>query len=250
MRLQKRNIRKYLAFSWFLFFTLLYSSAWSSDVVSSSFTSQSAETLWSSNSLISVDENLKYVNKGNNSSVVGNYFTGYYYDSILGYFLTDWSSSENQNVRVIGSTNACGNSYGYKLWGYAYSEYYGFVDFDYSDDVFIYYCIGDESLHGYAYNSDLGLQSFEWISFDIVVRSNIIATEPEWSDIFVNDSVDVVDTNNSTIDAWTSTSSSSSSSSSGSFPDPLSSLDEWSIVIGGDIIEFEAVEESLFYIIK
>ena len=230
MRLQKRNIRKYLAFSWFLFFILLYSPAWSSDVVSSSFTSQSAEALWSSNSLISVDENLKYVNKGNNSSVVGNYFTGYYYDSMLGYFLTDWSSSENQNVRVIGSTNACGNSYGYKLWGYAYSEYYGFVDFDYNDSTFVYYCIDDWELYGYAYNSDLGFQNFEGVNFEIQTSPSTIAEEPSWNNAFVNDTTWITQQNNS---------STSSSSSSG-----------WWLFIGWDKIEFDAVEESLFYIIK
>jgi hypothetical protein len=65
---------------------------------------------------------LSYINKGENSSIIGNYFSGYYYDSMLGYFKVDQSPDQSENVRIVGSTGICPSDYGYKLGGYSYSE--------------------------------------------------------------------------------------------------------------------------------
>ena len=218
----KKNIKKYLAFLWFLFFIVIFSSAWAADPVTS-FSSQIATATGSNNSKISTSESWWYVNKWNNSSIVGNYFTWVYYDNITWYFQTDWSSSELENVRVIGSTSACGNSYGYKLWGYAYSEYFGFVDFDYNSSIFVYYCLDDWALHGYTYSSDLGFQNFEGITFDIWADSDTVPEEPNGSGSFVNDNSAITNENNENTEDTT---------------------------IGPDIVEFESIQESLFYIIK
>jgi len=101
MKQKKRNIIKYLAYLGIPFFVVFISSVYAADVVSSVFTSQTATASGSSNSIISVDNNLSYINKGDNSAIIGNYFSGYYYDSILGYFETDWSSNRTENVRVV-----------------------------------------------------------------------------------------------------------------------------------------------------
>ncbi len=67
----------------------------------------------------------------------------------------------NNNVRVISSTDRCATGYGYKLGGFAQGVDAGLINFNYSSDVFVYYCESDSKLHGYAYNEDYGFQSFE-----------------------------------------------------------------------------------------
>ncbi len=90
MYFQKKNIIKYLAFWWISIFAVLFSSVYAADSIAHVFTSQSASSPWSNNSVISTDSNLSYINKRNNSSIIWNYFTWYYYDSILGYFNVNW----------------------------------------------------------------------------------------------------------------------------------------------------------------
>ena len=214
----KRNIVKYLAFLPFLSFIVIFSSVYAADP-SYPFTSQTATSSGSSWSEISTNSSLSYVNKWNNSSVVGNYFTGTYYDSMLWFFTTDWSSNELENVRVVGSTNACDDSYGYKIGGYAFSTYFWFIDFDYDDSIFVYYCLDDGMLHGYWYNGDLGFQSFEWIVFDILADPDTNPEDPDESDAFVNEGSNITN-------------------------------EEGTRTVWPDIIEFEATQESLFYIIK
>ena len=248
MEQQKKNLRKHLAIFLFMFIptTFLYSSVWWADDIASSFSPQSSTWSWSFNSVVSVDSDLKYVNKGNNSSVIGNYFTWYYYNSVWWYFKTNWATTSNQNVRITGSTDSCNNSYGYKLWGYAYSEYHGFVDFDYSDSIFVYYCVANKLLYWYAYSEDLWFQNLEGITFDIDVTPSTIIEEPEWDENFYNDDTTIADRWNS---SSSSTSGSSSSSTSSSSTSGSSSSSGW-FFISADTIEFEAIEETLFYIIK
>jgi hypothetical protein len=106
---------KHLALLFFSFFAMFVSYSYAADILASQFAIQSASSNGSNGSIISVDSNLSYINKGQNSSVVGNYFTGYYYDSVLGYFEADWSVNESENIRVVGSTGKCSSGYGYKL---------------------------------------------------------------------------------------------------------------------------------------
>lgn len=235
MQEMKTFNRKPLALLLISFFTMFVSYWYASDSVASIFTSQSSSGLWSSNSLISVDSNLSYVNKWENSSIIWNYFTGYYYDSVLGYFEVDTSPNQSENVRIIWSTGACPAWYGYKLGWYAYSEVFWYVDFDYDSDIFVYYCVVDNELYGHAYNSFLGFQNFEGITFDIDVEATIIPTEePTWTGAFVNDTSEILE-EEIWWEAWKWESDDSNFNHDS---------------IQNDLLEFDGKYESLFYIIK
>lgn len=135
-----------------------------------------------------------YTNREDNSSIIWNYFSGYYYDSVYWFFKLDWNSSWNSNnVRIINSTDKC-DWYWYKLGWYAYSENFWFVDFSYNDTYFVYYCVNDKELHWYAYLENIWFQSFEWIWFEIIPEvvsdANIIE-----SDDFVNDNTEITNPN-------------------------------------------------------
>lgn len=127
-----------------------------------------------------------YINRWDNSTAIGNYFEWYYHDSVLGHYRLDWSLNQEDNVRIVDSTERCADGYGYKLWGYAYNTYYGFMDFDYSTDIFVYYCLNDGKLHGHAYNRYAGFQNFEWLTLEIFPTVSTAFINPS-SDIFVND---------------------------------------------------------------
>lgn len=238
---KKKKILNYLALLGLLFFTVIVSSVQAADVISHVFSSQTATAQGSNGSLISVDSNLEYFNKGNNSSIIWNYFSGYYYDSMYGFFQTDWSTSDVENVRIIGSTSACGNSYGYKLWGYAYSPSSWFVDFDFNSSIFVYYCVNDGSLHGHAYSDALWLQNFEDIAFDIEVASITVAEEPTGTGAFTNDNTQILTPVEDDDDPAEIQDPNTPDDNDSNFS-PTS--------IQNDIIEFNTDKETLFYIIK
>ncbi len=135
-----------------------------------------------------------YANKEDNSSIIWNYFIGYYYDSVYWFFKLNWDSDWSpQNVRIVNSTEKC-DWYWYKLGWYAYSEDFWFVDFSYNEDYFVYYCVWDKELHWYAYLENIWFQNFDWIWFEIApqVNSNIDTIE---SDDFVNDDTEITNPN-------------------------------------------------------
>jgi len=245
MRVIQKNIWKQLALFPILFCGLFFSYTYAADVVSENFSTQTSAGTWSNGSIISVDSNLSYINKWNNSSVIGNYFSGFYYDSFLWYFETDWNNlNQSENVRVIWSTWKCDTWYGYKLWGYAWSSSVWFIDFDYNDDVFVYYCVDTSELEWYAYSSFAWFQNFEWISFDIEVIPTTESEEPQSSSTgtFVNESSTITD-------EW-------SIEWNDEVPlveDPSSKDNNSNFTtdtIQNDLIEFDTKYESLFYIIK
>lgn len=157
---------------------------------------QSATWYGSSSSVVTtsygVSGDTYYVNKWDNSTAVWNYFQWFYHDSVLWFFELDWSTNPSENVRVVDSTSECTTGYWYKLGWYSYNPYYGFMDFDYSDSIFVYYCINDGSLHGYAYNKYIGFQNFEWITFNLFPTVSTAFENPS-SSIFVNDVTDITD---------------------------------------------------------
>lgn len=171
-------------------------------------------------------DNTKYVNKLSDSSIIGNYFSGYYYDSVLWFFKLDWSDNINKNVRIIDSTSKCSSWYGYKLWGFAKSDYYGFMDFDYNSDIFVYYCEFDKSLHWYAYTKYNWFQVFDWIGFEILPSN--ASVNISWTGIFVNDTTKI----------WVEYIYTWSDSSA------------WYNSFWWDIFNFDDTKDSLFYIIK
>ena len=232
---RKRSYTKYVVILGICFFTSVFYKVYAVDVVSEIFTSQTSSWLGSNNSQIQVNNNISYVNKGNNSSIIGNYFTGYYYDTILWFFKMDWSEDQSQNVRIISSTSACPVGYGYKFWGYAYSNTFGFIDFDYNSNVFVYYCMQDKKMRGYAYSTSLGFQNFSWISFDIeTVGTNSGSVSGTW--FFTNDTSNIQEVTTPVNQVWPNWQTVNSNFSANT--------------IQTDTIEFEAQKESLFYIIK
>ena len=245
MRVIQKNIWKQLALLPILFCGLLFSYTYAADVVSENFSNQTSTGTWSNNSIISVDSNLSYVNKWDNSSVIWNYFTWFYYDSFLWYFQTDWNdSNQSENVRITWSTWKCSTWYGYKLWGYAWSNSVGYIDFDYNDDVFVYYCVGTWELEWYAYSTFVGFQNFEWIAFDIdvepVTETEDIPNSSTWT--FVNESTTIIDSGNIEWNdkiSWNDNASVENNNSNFSTD-----------TIQNDLIEFDTKYESLFYIIK
>lgn len=130
----------------------------------------------------------QYMNSGNDSAVIGNYLHGYYYDTQYGFFKLDWSATDPlMNVRVIASTDRCASGYGYKLSGFAQGIDAGLLNFNYSSDVFVYYCESDGKLHGYAYDVDFGFQSFEGVRFNInAIPENTQAFTAVADPFFVN----------------------------------------------------------------
>jgi len=200
------------------------------DIVSQILPDDIADAAGSNGSIIETGagtSEVAYVNKWNNSTVVWNYFQWYYYDSLLGFFRLDWSSNTSENVRIVGSTGACPSGYGYKLWGYAYSEASGFIDFDYNGSIFVYYCETDKSLHGHAYSELVWFQNFEGIGFEIIPNIWTIA-EVTGTGVFVNDVTNIID-----IVTYTGATSNYDYN-----------------VIWWDIVNLDTTEESIFYIIK
>ena len=173
-----------------------------------------------------------YADEGGNSTVIGNYFKWFYYDNNLWFFKLDWSANPSENVSIISSTEKCWDSYGYKLWWYAQSagtfgEIYGYMDFDYSSDIFVYYCEGDKKLHWYAYTQYLWFQNFEWIGFEILPFSwSLLWTTS--SNLFVNDTTNI---NVKGVYTW-------------------SDSNYWKSGIWGDIFNIDDTKESIIYIIR
>ncbi len=233
---KKRNILKYLVFFGIYFFIGSFYTVHAINVVSQVFTPQTSTGLGSSNSQISVSGSLSYMNKGNDSSTIGNYFSGYYHDTVLWYFQTNWSSNASENIRVISSTSSCSSWYGYKLGWYAYSSSFWFVDFDYNSNIFVYYCVVDKKLRGYSYNSQLWFQNFTGITFEIEADSNTVAAAPTGTGVFLNDSTTITAPASpgwGTPPKWQAVNSNFTTNT-----------------IQSSKIEFDSLKESLFYIIK
>jgi hypothetical protein len=175
-----------------LWITIVYAATWKTVYLSH----DTANWSWSNDSKIEFsvvpDWNnfaTYYTNKEDNSSIIWNYFKGYYYDSAYWYFKLDWSSDKSKNVRIVDSTDKC-NWYWYKLWWYAYSEDFWFIDFSYDDSHFVYYCVLDKELHWYAYLDKIWFQNFDWIWFEIAPQVDSDTGVVE-SDDFVNDKTEI-----------------------------------------------------------
>ncbi len=235
MKKQTNNFKK-IFFTIFCLFVFSYGIVFALDKVAENIANQSASDVGSNNSLVSFltgwNNDPQYINAGNNSTVIGNYFSWYYYDSVYGFFRLDWdlSGDVKNNVHVSWSTSKCDSWYGYKIWGYAYSENFWFIDFDYNSSTYVYYCIDDKKMHGYAYSDLIWFQNFEWIWFEIITRPIDTLAETTTNTWFVNDTTNVVDTDNNPNQPWI--------------------IDYQPTKIGTDTFEFKDTSESIFYIIK
>ena len=221
-------------FHFFSFF-FIFSQAYALDSVAQVLSWQTATTSWSNNSQISVSVDTQtgatvYMNKDSDSTIVGNYFSGYYYDTQFGFFKLDWSTDMNQNVRITGSIWCDGGWYGYMIGWYAYSDAAGYIDFWYPSSNPVHYCESDQKLHWYAYSQQIWFQSFEGVRFqvwtDIPVDNFTKTSDP----FFVNNNT-IILTNQNT--------------------NPIiASPDMKANTIQGDQISTDWGKEAIFYITK
>lgn len=197
-----RNIRTLRIFQAIIlaFFLCGILISYAIDVVDTNLSPQSATSSGSNNSKIwfstggSLSGTTSYINKNNDSDTIGNYLKGYYYDTVLGFFKLDWNSTDTtQNVSILSSTDKCVSGYGYKFWGYAASDTAGYIQFNHDANNFVYYCESDKKLHGWAYSEQIGFQSFEGISFEIVALAQNPQSLPSWNDpFFVNNNTKIL----------------------------------------------------------
>lgn len=220
----KKFFKKNIVISFLSFFSFwVVFWAWFTSIF---IEAQQSTGLWSTNSVISFTwsespttwNEWYYVNLGDNSSIIWNYFEWFYYDSVFWLFQLDWSNDTNENVRIVDSTSNCWTGYGYKLWWRAYSGKAGYIDFDYNSSTYVYYCEDDNRLHWTAYSQYVWYQNFEWIEVQVIPNIASLVTEL-WSEIFVNDYTNIGDSTSS-----------------------------WSL--GWDTINLDDTKESIFYIIK
>ncbi len=203
-------------------------SVYAVNIVAENISPQTASGTGSSGSSVSfitwgsVDP--AYINVWNNSTIIWNYFRGYYYDSVYWFFQLDWDSSWNieNNVHISGSTDKCGSGYGYKIWWYAYSENFWLIDFDHDSSTYVYYCLSDKQMYGYAYSELVWFQNFEGIWFEIITEATWVDSDPSTNSWFTN-STTTVDSPNQNYK-----------------PNK----------IGTDIFQLKDTDESIFYIIK
>jgi len=237
MKLIERN---YLAFLSIWLFASFFWYVYAADTTYDTFSSQTSTGLGSNSSVISTEYYPRpswswayYINRWNNSSVIGNYFEWFYFDSMLWYFEFDWSTDDDLNVRIVWSTNVCPGSYGYKLGGYSYSPAFWLMDFDYNESTFVYYCESDWFLRWYARAEFWWFQNFEGITFDILSFSDVPIETPPWDDdTFVNPETNI----DGSPPGWNSSTQTNSNFTPNS--------------IQNDRFEFDVKLESLFYIIK
>jgi hypothetical protein len=193
----------------FFFGTLVYATdslTRTFETIGATALGSSASQVWFSSGWLSEDATTSgtttYYNAWNDTQLIGNYLSGYYYDSNYGFFQLNWNTLHPENnVKIVATTDKCGEwVYGYRFDGYARgieTVPSGFnvwsIDFWYNDDVFVYYCDNDKKLHWYAYSEDLWTQTFEWIPFEIWTVPNIVNEfTPKVDPFFANNNSAVV----------------------------------------------------------
>ncbi len=204
MKKQKNYYKKFwilaIIFSFLAIITAISYAAWN---IKKELANSKANSPWANGSIQEFTPNWTswtnfatfYNNKKNNSSIIWNFLSWYYYDSVYWFFKLDWSSDESKNVRIVDSTDKC-PWYWYKLGWYAYSENFWFVDFSYDNNIFVYYCIDNTVsewgyLKWYAYLENIWFQNFDWIKFSIkpeVVNNSALIND---ENNFVNDNTEI-----------------------------------------------------------
>ncbi len=233
--MKKNKIKKFIKLHMVLFLISFF-MVWTvlGSFTSYVITSQYSDLTWSNGSNISFTwstwKEWYYVNNRDNSAIIWNYFTWFYYDSLFWFFKLDWSPNEYDNVRIIDSTNKCSTWYWYKLWWKAYSEISWYIDFAYDDDTFVYYCLDTGELHGKAYWKYIWYQNFEWIELTIIKEVEDLTVTATATGVFINDVTTV-------------------NKSRALEPDLIPTY-WWEINIWWNIYQIDTTKESIFYIIK
>ena len=203
------------------------------DTSSSTTAWTSASTIWFSTGWVSSDGTASgsslYINNWNDTQVISNYLSGFYYDTNYGFFAFSWTGATSLNVHVSDVTTKCGAwVYGFRFAWYAkgaetaLGNTVWLINFWYDNNIFVYYCDNDKKLHGYAYSEDIGFQSFEWIAFEVGAVPNIgDPFSPKVDPFFVNNNSAIISDTNQAFNS-----------------------------IQSDVISTDWWKESIFYIIK
>lgn len=202
-------------------------------------TAQTATWTWSYNSKVIIEDESTgswayYVNQRNNSTIIWNSFSGYYYDSVYWYFKLDWSEDINDNVRIVDSTNKCSTWYWYKLDWFALWWWAWFIDFWHNSNTFVYYCLDDNKMYGTAYWKHIWYQDFEWISLEILVDVETLVEHVTEDTIFINDNSKIDDI---ILPTWKISNLPKTSNASNN-------------QLWWDVFNIDDTKESIFYIIK
>lgn len=162
---------------------------------------------------------LQIVNRDTDTSLVWDYFSGYYYDSVYGIFHTDyrelsWNNSDIQKVQItnIDVSSNCNDAIThqwYKLEWFSYSEDFWAMNFNHDANNYVFICVPrdeNSNLLSYlwwnAFSELIGTQYFGGIEFDGYVdrssdhRSQARFIKIEWISSSQNQSKDTPDFEN------------------------------------------------------
>ncbi len=231
--MKKQKVKKFFRrnfYIWFISIFLFWTVFWA--YTSFLIDSQLATKKGSFDSIISFSwttgREWYYVDDEDNSAIINNYFKWYYYDSLFWFFKLDWSSDKNENVKIIDSTDKCETGYWYKLWWKAYGDSAWYIDFNYNDSTFVYYCLDDWELLGTAYWKYIWFQGFDWIKISVVNSIEDLAQTVS-HDIFINDTTKITEPTYNISEWWPT---------------------DWWTSIWWNIYQIDANKESIFYIVK
>ena len=127
-----------------------------------------------------------FMNQWNDDSMIGNFFSGYYYDEAYGVFKTDYLPGEELRISHQNGTCSDGKQK-YALAWYAYNENFWLINFEnasWKSDIYV--CIESDPLASdyasayfqwYAYGEYVWIQNFENIAFE--GYSNIEETDTD-----------------------------------------------------------------------
>ncbi len=134
------------------------------------------------------DGDLKFINLDGNADIIGDYFSGHYYDPAFGIFeINSWISNR---LKIIDEASwSCPPSHtDKKLEWFSYSPNFGHMDFSHSSYICIPNDATDNTLNTYiwwyAYSSYIGFQSLSGILLDSSVDFSI-DHDAEWKYIKV-----------------------------------------------------------------
>lgn len=127
---------------------------------------------------------LKFMNAGNDASMIGNYFVWEYYDEAYGVF-----SIKNDSGGPISIKSMNGNCWPteikrYQLTWYAYNDNFWAINFDNdTSDSEIYICIDNDTWNAYfewyAYSPYIWSQSFDGIEFEANTNIEDVAIDDD-----------------------------------------------------------------------
>ena len=178
-----KNIKTYTTVSLVAILTIVWGVYAVVDTIIQNITGwEEADVLWAygNRTMTITDGDLKFINEWGDTNLVGDYFSGYYYDPAFGVFQANPNTSDRVRISSATSSDCSADYYGYKLEWFSYSPNFGFVDFNYDANNYSYICIPADPLAdipsevwGVAYSPSIGFQSLSGITVDISVDFDV-----------------------------------------------------------------------------